>query len=162
MLYDQATLARAYLHAWLVAGGERHRRVVEETIDYVLRELRHAAGGFYSAEDADSEGEEGLFYVWSLDELTEVVSGAGLTEADAAAALGRADWMEAARANARFLLAELRRADTGGSRRPGRGDTPQPPGGRLLRSWQADAPPAPDGSRARHLGYAEDYAALLG
>ena len=75
MLYDQATLARAYLHAWLVAGQERHRRVLEETVDYVLRDLRHADGGFYSAEDADSEGEEGKFYVWSLDELTEVADG---------------------------------------------------------------------------------------
>jgi uncharacterized protein YyaL (SSP411 family) len=219
MLYDQATLARAYLHAWLVAGADRHRRVLEEIVDYVLRDLRDAAGGFYSAEDADSEGEEGLFYVWSLDELMAVLSAAGLTEAEAtdvaawwgvtapgnfegrnivhvagfsidapggpgrgapppaalerarvalfdhrekrirpglddkvltgwngmflqvlaeaAAALGRADWMDAARANARFLLAELRGAN-----------------GRLLRSWQ--------NGRARHLGYAEDYAALLG
>jgi uncharacterized protein YyaL (SSP411 family) len=227
MLYDQATLVRAYLHAWLVAQQERHRRVVEETIDYVLRDLRHPDGGFYSAEDADSEGEEGKFYVWSLDELVEVVTAAGLTEdrakeiatwwgvtksgnfegynilhvaglsleatggpgrgaaapegldrartalfdhrekrvrpglddkvlagwngmflhalAEAAAALGRDDWMEAARANARFLLNELRRPD-----------------GRLLRSWQADAPPGADGRRARHLGYAEDYAAVLG
>src|SRR3989454_1154313 len=55
MLYDQATLVRAYLHAWLVAQQERHRRVVEEAIDYVLRDLRHPDGGFYSAEDADSE-----------------------------------------------------------------------------------------------------------
>jgi uncharacterized protein YyaL (SSP411 family) len=214
MLYDQSTLARVYLHGWLVGGEDRHRRVVEETIGYVLRDLRHPAGGFYSAEDADSEGEEGLFYVWSLDELTEVVGepdaaevaawwgvtkpgnfegrnilyvagfstdapggpGRGASEpaglqraraalferregrvrpglddkvltgwngmflqtlAEAAAALGRADWMDAARANASFLLAELRGAN-----------------GRLLRSWQ-------DG-RARHLGYAEDYAALLG
>jgi uncharacterized protein YyaL (SSP411 family) len=221
MLYDQATLARAYVHAWLVTGEDRHRRVVEETVGYVLRDLRHPAGGFYSAEDADSEGEEGLFYVWSLDELLGVLSSAGLSDAEAnevaawwgvtaggnfegrnilnvvgfslepggaggpgrggpppaalerartalfdhrekrvrpglddkvltgwngmflqtlaeaAAALDRADWMEAARANARFLLTELRRG-----------------GGRLLRSWQ-------DG-RARHLGYAEDYAALLG
>jgi len=221
MLYDQATLARAYLHAWLVTGEGRHRRVVEETVGYVLSDLRHPAGGFYSAEDADSEGEEGLFYVWSLDELLEVLSAAGLADAEAnavaawwgvtaggnfegrnilhvagfsldddarggpgrgaappaaleraraalfdhrekrvrpglddkvltgwngmflqtlaeaAAAFGRADWMAAARANARFLLSELRRED-----------------GRVLRSWQ-------DGS-ARHLGYAEDYAALLG
>jgi uncharacterized protein YyaL (SSP411 family) len=227
MLYDQATLARAYLHAWLVAGQERHKRVLEETIEYVLRDLRHEDGGFYSAEDADSEGEEGKFYVWSLDELNEVLGSAGFTEeqaapiaawwgvtksgnfeghnilhiagmtleetggpgrgapapegterarealfrhreqrvrpglddkvltgwngmflqalAEAAAALGRADWMEAARANARFLLDELRRPD-----------------GRVLRSWQADATPGHDGRRARHLGYAEDYAALLG
>jgi len=227
MLYDQATLVKAYLHAWLVAGEDRHRRVVEETVEYVLRDLRHPEGGFYSAEDADSEGEEGLFYVWSLDEFVEVVTGAGLTErhaedlagwwgvtgagnfeganilnlvgfslekaggpgrgapapegleqaraalfahrekrvrpglddkvltgwngmflqglAEAAAAFGRADWMDAARANARFLLEELRRED-----------------GRVLRSWQADAPAGPDGKRGRHLGYAEDYAALLG
>jgi uncharacterized protein YyaL (SSP411 family) len=219
MLYDQATLARAYLHGWLVGGEDRHRQVVEETIDYVLRDLRHPAGGFYSAEDADSEGEEGRFYVWSLDEFLEVVASAGLTGgeanelaawwgvtgagnfeghnilhvaqfsldapggpgrggaaptglerarlglfdhrekrvrpglddkvltgwngmflqtlAEAAAALGRSDWMAAARANARFLLDELRRPD-----------------GRLLRSWQ-------DG-RPRHVGYAEDYAAVLG
>jgi hypothetical protein len=214
MLYDQATLVKAYLHAWLVAGQPRHRRVVEETVAYVLRDLRDPAGGFYSAEDADSEGEEGLFYVWSLDELTEVIGEAvvgdagpaidpgevaaywGVTKpgnfegrnilhvperaappppsverarpllferregrvrpglddkvltgwnglflqvlAEAAAAFGRADWMDAARTNGRFLLTELRRSD-----------------GRLLRSWQADA-------GARHLGYAEDYAALLG
>jgi uncharacterized protein len=227
MLYDQAMLARAYLHAWLVAREDRHRRIVEETVDYVLRDLRHHDGGFYSAEDADSEGEEGLFYVWSLEEFTEVVTAAGLSEAEAgelaawwdvtaggnfeghnilhvaglslegaggpgrgaaapkgleqaraalfqhrekrvrpglddkvltgwngmflqtlaeaAAAFDRHDWMEAARANARFLLRELRRDD-----------------GRLLRSWQADAPAGPDGKRGRHLGYAEDYAALLG
>ncbi|HVW32016.1 MAG TPA: thioredoxin domain-containing protein [Acidimicrobiia bacterium] len=228
MLYDQATLARAYLHAWLVAGEDRHRRILEETVDYVLRDLRHPAGGFYSAEDADSEGEEGRFYVWSLDEFTEVATGAGLSDAEATAlaewwgvsgagnfeghnilhvagltldktggpgrgaappagldrarvalfdrrekrvrpglddkvltgwngmflqtlaeaagALGRADWMEAARVNARFLLDELRR----------------PGDGRLLRSWQGDAPADSGGRRARHLGYAEDYAALLG
>jgi uncharacterized protein YyaL (SSP411 family) len=227
MLYDQAMLIRAYLHAWQVTGQQRHRRLVEETIDYVLRDLRHPDGGFYSAEDADSEGEEGKFYVWSLDEFTEVLTAAGLSEAqvvdiaawwgvtkggnfeghtilnvsglslesvngpgrgapppdgldraraalfdrreqrvrpglddkvltgwngmflqalaEAAAAMDRADWMEAARANARFVLTELRRPD-----------------GRLLRSWQADATPDPDGRRARHLGYAEDYAALLG
>jgi uncharacterized protein len=229
MLYDQATLARAYLHAWLVAGQDRHRAIVEETVGYVLRDLRDPAGGFYCAEDADSEGEEGRFYVWSLDELFDVLSAAGLTEAEAtevaawwgvtgagnfeghnilhiagfslegeqgpgrgaappaalerarvalfdhrekrvrpglddkvltgwngmflqtlaeaAAALGRDDWMEAARANARFLLAELRRADDG----------------RVLRSWQGRLPgDGTAGSRARHLGYSEDYAALLG
>jgi uncharacterized protein len=204
MLYDQATLIRAYLHAHLVTGEGRYRRVVEETVDYVLRDLRDAQGGFYSAEDADSEGEEGRFYVWSLEEVADVVGSEdldevvgywGLTEggnfeghnilhvrdrtaerpaaveraraalfehrekrvrpglddkvltgwngmftqalAEAAAAFDRDDWMEAARHNARFLLGALRRPD-----------------GRLLRSWQR--------GRSRHLGYAEDYAALLG
>jgi uncharacterized protein YyaL (SSP411 family) len=208
MLYDQALLVRAYVHGWLVTGTERYRRIVEETVGYVLRDLRHADGGFFSAEDADSEGVEGRFYVWSLDELEtlcgddlpEVVRHFGVTArgnfedphtgfrgnilhavgptddrpeavdrvlprlfaareqrvrpglddkvllgwnalflrslTEAADALGRGDWMEAARTNARFLLRELRRAD-----------------GRLLRSWQ-------DG-RANLLAYAEDYAALL-
>jgi uncharacterized protein len=208
MLYDQALLTGAYLHAHLVTGEPRDRRVVEETIGYVLRDLRHPEGGFYSAEDADSEGVEGKFYLWSAaeiericgDDAQEVVRYFGVTEggnfedphtgyrgnilhvvnrgeeppeavrralpklfaareqrvrpglddkvllawnalylrvlAEAAAAFERDDWMEAARVNARFLLSELRRDD-----------------GRLLRSWQ-------DG-RARHLAYAEDYAALL-
>jgi len=213
MLYDQATLLRAYLHAHLVTGEARFRVIVEEIAGYVLRDLAQPEGGFSSAEDADSEGEEGKFYVWSLAELAEVtgedlpevVRYWGATEtgnfeggtnilhvqkrgetrpeaveraraklfarregrvrpglddkvltgwnamfssglAEAAAALGRADWMDAARRNARFLLAELRRPD-----------------GRLLRSWQARLPAGEaGGSRARHLGYAEDYAALLG
>jgi len=208
MLYDQALLVRAYLHGWMVTGTDRYRRVVEETITYVLRDLRHAGGGFYSAEDADSEGVEGRFYVWSLEEL-EALSGDDLPDlvrhfgvtargnfedphtgfrgnilhavgptdeipdavarvlpklfaareqrvrpglddkvllgwnalflrslTEAADALGRDDWMDAARTNAQFLLRELRRDD-----------------GRLLRSWQ-------DG-RANLLAYAEDYAALL-
>jgi uncharacterized protein YyaL (SSP411 family) len=208
MLYDQALLTGAYLHAYLVTGDPRYRRVVEETIGYVLRDLRHPKGGFFSAEDADSEGVEGKFYLWSHEEIArvagddaaEVIRYFGVTDggnfedphtgyrgnilhvvdraeeppeavrralpklftareqrtrpglddkvlvawnalflrvlAEAAAALERDDWMEAARVNARFLLGELRRDD-----------------GRLLRSWQ-------DG-RARHLAYAEDYAALL-
>ncbi len=72
MLYDQALLVRVYLHAWLVTGELRYRQVVEETIGYVLRDLTHAAGGFFAAEDADSEGVEGKFYVWSLDEVRDV------------------------------------------------------------------------------------------
>ena len=208
MLYDQALLTRAYVHAWLVTGEPRYRRVIEETVTYVLRDLRHEGGGFFSAEDADSEGVEGKFYVWSLTELEElcgsdlpelvryfgvtargnfedphtgfrgnILHAVGPTEvrpdavarvlpvlfdarehrvrpglddkvllgwnalflralAEAADALDRPDWMDAARTNARFLLAELRRDD-----------------GRLLRSWQ-------DG-RANLLAYAEDYAALL-
>jgi uncharacterized protein len=208
MLYDQALLASAYVHGFLVTGEPRYRRVVEETVGYVLRDLRHDDGGFLCAEDADSEGIEGKFYVWSLEELesvcgddaAEVVRYFGVTSTgnfvdphtsfsgnilnvvnrtearpdaveralpklfaarehrvrpglddkvllawnalflraltEAASAFERADWMEAARTNARFLLSSMRRDD-----------------GRLLRSWQ-------DG-RAGILAYAEDYAALL-
>jgi uncharacterized protein len=75
MLYDQALLTRAYLHAWQVTGHDRYRRVVEETVGYVLRDLRHPDGGFYSAEDADSEGEEGLFYVWTPDQVMAALDG---------------------------------------------------------------------------------------
>jgi hypothetical protein len=73
MLYDQALLARIYLHAWQVTGQERYLQVLTETIEYVLRDLRHRDGGFYSAEDADSEGEEGKFYVWRPEELRDVL-----------------------------------------------------------------------------------------
>jgi uncharacterized protein YyaL (SSP411 family) len=209
MLYDQALLVGAYLRGHLVTGRDRYREVVEETVGYVLRDLRHPGGGFYSAEDADSEGVEGKFFLWSPEEITQVCgddapevlryfgvtaggnfvdphtrySGSILHQVDrqeprpdavrralpalyaareqrvrpglddkvltawnalftralveAAAALERADWMEAARANLRFLLDHLR------------------PEGRLLRSWQADG-------GARHLAVAEDYAALVG
>ncbi|MEX2660200.1 MAG: thioredoxin domain-containing protein [Acidimicrobiales bacterium] len=73
MLYDQALLARAYLHAWQVTGEDRYRQVLDETIGYVLRDLRHPDGGLYSAEDADSEGEEGKFYVWKAAEIRDVL-----------------------------------------------------------------------------------------
>ncbi len=210
MLYDQALLTRAYLHAHLLLDEPRYRTVVEEVIAYVLHDLHHPDGGFYSAEDADSEGVEGRFYVWSRaeidavcgDDADAVIAFFGVTDGgnfeganilfavdrtasrpaaviralpklfaareqrvrpglddkvllgwnalfcrvllEAAVAFDRTDWLEAARANLRFLLVSLRRRD-----------------GRLLRAWQAETPEDPDTGRARHLAYSEDYGALL-
>src|SRR5439155_959460 len=68
MLYDNALLAPVYLHAWVVTGKERYREIAEETLDYMLRELRLREGGFASAQDADTDGVEGLTYTWTVDE----------------------------------------------------------------------------------------------
>jgi len=73
MLYDNALLASAYLHAWLVTETARYREVVEETLDYLLREMRLPEGGFASAQDADTLGEEGLTYVWPYDEIVSLL-----------------------------------------------------------------------------------------
>ncbi len=73
MLYDNALLARVYLHAYQITGKPLYRRIVEETLDFVVRELRHEEGGFYSSYDADSEGEEGKFYVWTAVQIQEVL-----------------------------------------------------------------------------------------
>ncbi|HXP38069.1 MAG TPA: thioredoxin domain-containing protein, partial [Solirubrobacteraceae bacterium] len=73
MLYDNALLARAYLHGWQVSGEDRLLEVCRETLDWALREMRGPEGGFYSALDADSEGVEGRFYVWTTSELRELL-----------------------------------------------------------------------------------------
>ncbi len=73
MLYDQALLGRVYLHAWQITGDARWRQVLGEIIAYVLRDLALAGGGIASAEDADSEGEEGRFYVWDAGEIEAVL-----------------------------------------------------------------------------------------
>jgi hypothetical protein len=71
MLYDNALLASVYLHAWVVTGEERYRRIVEETLDYLIRDLRLPQGGFASAQDADTAGVEGLTYTWTSEEVDD-------------------------------------------------------------------------------------------
>lgn len=213
MLYDNALIARAYLEAYLLTGDPFFQRTCEKTLDYVLREMTSPEGGFYSSQDADSEGEEGAFFVWMEGEIRSLLGEedarlfgvyhgvtpggnfegknilhvprpaedaareAGVTKerleeavgrgrrllfaarqrrprpgrdekiltawnglmlrtfAEAAAALGRADYRRAAERNARFLLSTL--CGTGGVR----------------RSYK-------DG-RARFNGCLEDYACLV-
>lgn len=213
MLYDNAQLAALYLHAFQLTGRPLYRRVCEETLDYVLREMTSPEGGFYATQDADSEGEEGKYFLWTPEEIsaaldeeearivltyygvrpegnfegrtilsiprppTEVARGLGISLeeleavvarararllawrerrvkpardekiltswnglmlrafAEAAAALERDDYRQAAEANARFLLGHLRRQ------------------GRLLRSFK-------DGA-ARLNAYLEDYSLAI-
>lgn len=78
MLYDQALLLKAYCHGYLTLGHRRWRRVIETTIDYLLRDMRHPLGGFYSAEDADSDDgtghhHEGWFYTWTVDDVKNAI-----------------------------------------------------------------------------------------
>jgi hypothetical protein len=115
MLYDNALLARAYLHAWQATGFLPWRQVAEETLSYLLSApVRLPGAGFASAEDADSEGVEGKFYVWSLDELVEV---GGVEAADWYGASAAGNW-----------------EGTNILRRPVRGDLVRPPGVEAARA----------------------------
>ena len=212
MLYDNADLARLYVRAWQITANPYYREVAVDTLGYMLRDLVHPGGGFFAAEDADSEGVEGKFYVFDHEEFHEVVGpddgpvaaayfgvskggnfegdnilyesattsevaerfGTGVEEVESAigrakerllarrstrirpgldhkiitvwngfalralavagAALGTEDYLEAARANARFVLGEMRRPD-----------------GRLARVWSNGLAPIP--------GFLEDHAA---
>jgi uncharacterized protein YyaL (SSP411 family) len=209
MLYDNALLARLYLHGWQVMGEERWMRVCTETLDWVVREMCGPEGGFYSALDADSEGEEGRFYVWDEAEMREALGEAGIAAdaiervlghwgvsdagnfegknilhvplgasakqpaeladartalycwrdgrvrpglddkrilswnalmiaalADAGAALGRQEYIDAAAACARFVMESMRDSE-----------------GRLLRTWK--------GGEGRLNAYLEDHAYLV-
>lgn len=73
MLYDNAILTQSYLEAWKMTKRPLYRQVCESIIHYVLRDMRHSEGGFYSAEDADTEGEEGLFYSWTYEEVRDIL-----------------------------------------------------------------------------------------
>jgi hypothetical protein len=200
MLFTNALLARVYLHAWQVTGEPLFRAITEETLDYVLREMTSPQGGFYASQDADTEGEEGKFYVWTPQQVRQAISGPsdqfmalyGITErgnfegksiltfsgtfaerqvladarrelyearqeraqpgrdekvltswnglmlrafAEAALALDREDYREAAARNADFLLDELRTSE-----------------GRLHHVWKA--------GEAKVEGFLDDYAQL--
>ncbi|MGZ6213812.1 MAG: thioredoxin domain-containing protein [Candidatus Limnocylindria bacterium] len=86
MLYDNAQLAHAYIEAFRATGEQRHAEVARRTLQFMTRELATGDGGFASALDADSEGEEGRFYVWELDPLVDTLRAAGLDESEAGAA----------------------------------------------------------------------------
>jgi hypothetical protein len=89
MLYDNAQLAQLYVRAWQVTGDDRYRAVATETLDYLVREMQHPAGGFWSSQDADSEGVEGKFFTWTWDEL---VSATGPAIAKAFGATPEGNW----------------------------------------------------------------------
>jgi uncharacterized protein YyaL (SSP411 family) len=178
MLYDNALLVPAYLHAWLVTGDERYRRVAEETVDYMLRELRLPEGGFASAQDADTDGVEGLTFTWAAGEgvpeelLQPFEHGRSVLRGELDDEMRRRLFEQRERRPKPALddkaiaawngLALSALAEAG--RRLGRADVLDAatelaefllgplsaPDGRLYRSWRA--------GKARNSGYLDDYA----
>ncbi|PZC50618.1 MAG: hypothetical protein DK304_000724 [Chloroflexi bacterium] len=73
MLYDNALLSKLYLHAYQITGRQEYKRIVTETLDYVIREMTNPNGGFYSSQDADSEGEEGKYFFWEPTEVEQIL-----------------------------------------------------------------------------------------
>jgi uncharacterized protein len=94
MLYDNALLARVYVDAYRSTGDQLYKRIAEETLDFVVREMRDPNGAFYSTQDADSEGVEGKFYVWSNDEFRRVVGEDANTLADYFDVTAHGNWEE--------------------------------------------------------------------
>jgi uncharacterized protein YyaL (SSP411 family) len=94
MLYDNALLARAYLDAYRLTGKPLYRRITEEILDFLMREMRDPGGGFYSTQDADSEGVEGKFYVWDRPEFERVVGEDGELLARYFNVTGHGNWEE--------------------------------------------------------------------
>jgi len=116
MLYDNALLTRVYLHAWQVTGAPRYLQIVEETLGYLLRPpMRSPAGGIHSAEDADSEGVEGRFYVWSQEEV-RAVAGEVAVDWYGVSSPGNFDGAN--------ILHRPRRGDRGGEEPVARGEGP--------------------------------------
>jgi uncharacterized protein YyaL (SSP411 family) len=94
MLYDNALLARVFVDAYRTTGDQLYKRIAEETLDFVAREMRDSNGAFYSTQDADSEGVEGKFYVWSNDEFRHVVGQDADTLADYFDVTAHGNWEE--------------------------------------------------------------------
>ncbi|HZY41865.1 MAG TPA: thioredoxin domain-containing protein, partial [Anaerolineae bacterium] len=94
MLYDNSQLARVYLHAWQALGDPFYRRIAIEILDYVAREMTHPDGGFYSTQDADSEGVEGKFFVWTVDDIRSILGDDAILFNDAYGITARGNFTE--------------------------------------------------------------------
>ncbi len=139
MLYDNAQLAQLYVRAWLLTRDGRYRRVATDTLDYLLREMHHPEGGFFSSQDADSEGVEGKFFTWTWEDLVDLI-GADVADAFGATPAGNWEgtnvlWLPGGSEPSGLDLSTARRAlfEARGARvRPGTDD-------KVLTAWNAMA-----------------------